>query len=131
LEQECVLSVGVNLVLLGQSSLFHAEVVTLLLGQQQRGEAILTARVELVTSSEPCAQCLGAICWSGIKGLVCGAPVAAAEAIGFDEGPVHPDWPQQLVSRGIEVTRGVLSARATRVLEGYRQRGGAIYSPSS
>ena len=43
---------------------------------------------ELFTSCEPCAMCLGASLWSGVKRMVCGATKDDAQAIGFDEGKV-------------------------------------------
>jgi tRNA(Arg) A34 adenosine deaminase TadA len=68
---------GVNLVLSSQSSLAHAEVVAIMMSQQILGVHDLGANGfpahEIVTSCEPCAMCLGAICWSGIRHLVCGA----------------------------------------------------------
>ena len=41
---------------------------------------------EMVASTQPCAMCLGATPWSGIRRLVCGARDEDAEEIGFDEG---------------------------------------------
>ena len=72
---------------------------------------------ELVTSVEPCAMCAGAVLWSGVRRLVCGASSDDARAIGFDEGPKHPDWASELRRRGIEVVEGVLRAEAVAVLE--------------
>jgi tRNA(Arg) A34 adenosine deaminase TadA len=42
----------------------------------------------LFTSCAPCVMCFGAIYWSGLARVVSAAPAQAAEAIGFDEGPV-------------------------------------------
>ena len=60
---------------------------------------------ELVSSCEPCAMCLGATLWSGVRRLVTGATKADAEAIGYDEGPVFPESYAHLERRGIEVVR--------------------------
>jgi tRNA(Arg) A34 adenosine deaminase TadA len=46
----------------------------------------------MVVSTEPCALCLGAIPWSGIRRLVCGARDEDARSIGFDEGEKVPYW---------------------------------------
>ena len=53
----------------------------------------------LVTSCEPCAMCLGATLWSGVRRLVCGATREDATALGFDEGPVFPESYAYLESR--------------------------------
>ena len=55
---------------------------------------------ELVTSCEPCSMCLGAITWSGIRGLACGARGSDAESIGFDEGPKPENWETALENTG-------------------------------
>jgi len=130
-----LLSVGVNLVESSNCSVLHAEVVALILAQQRLGTYDLGAEgmpgCELVTSVEPCAMCLGAIPWSGIRRLVCGAPGKEAEAIGFDEGDKPADWAGSLERRGIEVIRGVLASEAGDVLKRYGSMGGKIYSPRS
>jgi tRNA(Arg) A34 adenosine deaminase TadA len=56
-----------------------------ILGNFDLGDASVPA-YELVTSTEPCAMCLGATPWSGVRGLVCGARDEDASAVGFDEG---------------------------------------------
>jgi tRNA(Arg) A34 adenosine deaminase TadA len=125
-----ILSVGANWVVAQQCSLFHAEVTAIALGQARLAKHTLgIGNYELYASSEPCAQCLGATCWSGVRRLVCGAPASAAEAIGFDEGPRRDDWVKGLESRGIRVTLGLLADRATAVLQAYAAQGGAIYNP--
>jgi tRNA(Arg) A34 adenosine deaminase TadA len=112
---------GVNLVVGAGSSIAHAEIVALVLAQQVVGRYELAApglaQHELVASTEPCAMCLGAIPWSGVRSLVCGARDEDARAIGFDEGAKRADWPQELRRRGIEVTREVCRAEARGVLE--------------
>lgn len=89
----CV-SAGVNSVMRLNSAVLHAEVVALMFAQARVGSYTLRvadASYELVTSCEPCAMCLGAILWSGVRRLVCGAARSDAERIGFDEGPVFPE----------------------------------------
>ena len=95
---------------------------------------VVSARLpahELVTSVEPCAMCLGAVPWSGVRRLVCGARGEDACAIGFDEGAKPADWVRGLESRGIEVQRDVLRAAAVAVLRRYVEEGGVLYNPSS
>jgi tRNA(Arg) A34 adenosine deaminase TadA len=73
-------------------------------------------------------MCLGAIPWSGIRSVVCGARDEDARSIGFDEGHKPPDWINSLDSRGISVVRDVLREQAKAVLLEYRERGGLIYN---
>jgi tRNA(Arg) A34 adenosine deaminase TadA len=125
-----VVSVGANWVIQERCSLLHAEIAAIAFAQARVGSHTLSGGFyELVTSSEPCAQCLGATAWSGVRALVCGASASDAEAIGFDEGPRRDDWVSQLEVRGIRVTRGVLAAQAGAVLAEYKARGGPIYNP--
>ena len=128
-----LLSVGVNLVVSASCSSAHAEVVALSLAQRELGRFDLAAgavRCELVTSTEPCAMCLGACCWSGIGRVVCGARGEDAEAIGFDEGPKPADWPAALVQRHVGVVRDVLREKASAVLRGYIRADGPVYNPA-
>lgn len=126
-----VISVGVNLVEASNCSLAHAEMVALALAQQTLGTYDLgggQTAYELVTSTEPCAMCLGAIPWSGIRRVVCGAHGADAGAIGFDEGAKPADWVGELRRRGIEVVREVRREEAQAVLQQYVADGGLIYN---
>ncbi len=126
-----VLAVGVNRVEPGNCSSAHAEIVALSLAQQRLGAASLAdvglGPIELVSSCEPCAMCLGAVPWSGVRGLLCGATKADAEAAGFDEGDRSDDWVERLERRGISVTTGVLRSAAAQVLQRYARSGGKIY----
>ncbi|MCL2447498.1 MAG: nucleoside deaminase [Polyangiaceae bacterium] len=125
-----VVSVGANWVVGQRSSLLHAEVAAIVFAQARIGSHTFAGgSYELVTSSEPCAQCLGAALWSGVRRIVCGASVRDAEAIGFDEGPRRDDWVAQLESRGVGVSLGVLQPEARAVLVAYRDGGGVIYNP--
>ena len=127
-----VVAPGVNLVEALSCSLAHAEMVALAIAQQLAGDHDLGApgrlTLELVTSTEPCAMCLGAVPWSGIRSLVCGSGEDAAERIGFDEGDKPPRWQEALESRGISVLRGIRGEEAEAVLADYARNGGSIYN---
>jgi tRNA(Arg) A34 adenosine deaminase TadA len=125
-----LVSVGVNLVETSNCSIAHAEMLALTLAQQAVGTYDLGSgqtAYELVTSTEPCAMCLGAIPWSGVRRVVCGAHGEDAGAIGFDEGAKPGDWAGELRRRGIEVVRDVLREEAQAVLQQYAAGGGLIY----
>ena len=127
-----LVAAGVNSVTRLNNSVLHAETLAIMLAQAHLGTYALGA-VEgesylLVTSCEPCAMCLGATLWSGVRGLVCGAAKEDATAVGFDEGPVFAESWTYLERRGVRTARGVLRREAAAVLELYRGSGGAIYS---
>ena len=83
---------------------------------------------ELHTSCEPCAMCLGATLWSGVRRVVYGAAREDASRLDFEEGPVFPESYRYLEDRGIEIVRDVLRDEARAVLELYRASGGKIYN---
>jgi tRNA(Arg) A34 adenosine deaminase TadA len=83
---------------------------------------------ELVTSCEPCAMCLGATLWSGVRRVVYGALREDASRLNFDEGPVFPESYRYLEQRGIEIVRGVRRDEARAVLDRYRETRGRIYN---
>lgn len=127
-----LVSVGVNLVETSDCSIAHAEMVAIALAQQTIGSYDLGGEGrpfhELVTSTEPCAMCLGAIPWSGVRRVLCGARGENACEIGFDEGAKPADWPGELRKRGIEVARDILREEAQAVLRQYARMGGTIYN---
>jgi tRNA(Arg) A34 adenosine deaminase TadA len=127
-----IVAPGVNLVVPLSCSLAHAETVAIAIAQQATGSYDLSApglpAMQLVTSTEPCAMCLGAIPWSGVKSLACGATGDDAEKVGFDEGAKPRRWPEALEERGIHVTRGVCRDEAAAVLRDYAEGGGLIYN---
>jgi len=125
-----LVSVGVNLVTTAGLSVAHAEIVALSLAQSAMGQWNLSqsGSLQLVTSCEPCAMCFGALPWSGIKSLVCGARKQDAEDAGFDEGDKPRAWVASLQRRGITVERGILREEAAAVLAYYQDIGGAIYN---
>jgi tRNA(Arg) A34 adenosine deaminase TadA len=123
---------GVNLVTATNRSAAHAEIVAIMIAQLVLGDFDLGGRgrppYELVASTEPCAQCFGAVPWSGVRRLACGARDKDASEIGFDEGPKMADWVSSLERRGISVVRDVHRAEAAAVLQEYAERGGTIYN---
>jgi tRNA(Arg) A34 adenosine deaminase TadA len=124
---------GVNLVTHMNCSIAHAEMVALALAQQIAGHYDLSAqgkRHELVTSTEPCAMCLGAIAWSGVQQVVYGASTADAEKIGFHEGHKPAQGTLCLREQGIEVIPEILRPEASAVLQHYKSTGGNIYNSS-
>ena len=131
-ESGLLIAVGVNLVVPSQCSLAHAEMIALALAQKRRKAYDLGApglpSHELVCSCEPCAMCFGAVSWSGIRRLVCGARAQDAMAIGFDEGPRAPRWTNELKRRGVAVLTDVQRSAARKVLHAYKQSGGKIYN---
>ncbi len=126
-----LVSVGVNLVEASNCSMAHAEMMAIALAQQALGHYDLGAAgvYELATTTEPCAMCLGAIPWSGVRRVVCAAHGEDAAAIGFDEGAKPANWVGELQKRGIEVVRDLLRDEARAVLQQYAQSGGLIYNP--
>jgi tRNA(Arg) A34 adenosine deaminase TadA len=124
-----LLSVGVNVVIASRCSITHAEMIAIALAQQALATHNPASKgtFQLVSSCQPCAMCLGAIGWSGIKSLVCGARGQDAEAVGFDEGAKPADWVKELRTRGIEVTLDILRAEAKAVLDAYQSADGIIY----
>ena len=130
-----LISPGVNIVTESSCSMAHAEIMALSLAQKLLGSFDLSSEglphCELYTSTAPCAMCLGAVPWSGIRRLVCGAADEDARAIGFDEGAKVEDWTGELEKRGIEVITGFLRSEAVGVLTMYKGKGGVIYNPKS
>jgi tRNA(Arg) A34 adenosine deaminase TadA len=123
---------GVNVVVPACCSVAHAEIMALMVAQQVMGTHDLGAEglpvLEIVSSTEPCAMCMGAIPWSGVRRLVCCARGEDAEAIGMDEGEKPHDWVQALERRGIAVTRDICRTAAVHVLDRYAANGGLIYN---
>jgi tRNA(Arg) A34 adenosine deaminase TadA len=122
-----VVAVGVNLVVPARAAILHAETVALALAGQAVGDFRLPGH-DLVSSTEPCAMCLGALPWAGVDRLVCGARHEDAAAAGFDEGDKPADWVAGLARRGIETIRDVRRRQASQVLIDYVQSGGIVYN---
>ena len=107
----------------------HAEIVAIGIAGKVLGNFTFADRdTEIVASTEPCAMCLGAIPWSGVRRLVCSARDEDAATIGFEEGDKPTDWREKLERRGIEVVRDVNREAGAAVLVDYVHAGGVIYN---
>lgn len=126
--------IGVNRVVEYGCSSAHAEVMTVSLAQQIVGHYDLGApglpEHELVVNWRPCAMCFGATLWSGIRSLViAGSGPELEEITGFDEGPVHPDWVNELARRGIALQDNVLRDEALAVYRDFVRANRLVYNP--
>lgn len=130
-ESGLLLSVGVNCVVRERCSAAHAEILALVLAQRRLETYTLSVApcpVQLVSTAEPCAMCLGAIGWSGIAEVVTGATAADARRVGFDEGAKPRHWQQALAARGILVRTRVLRSAAREIIGQYARTDGPIYN---
>jgi tRNA(Arg) A34 adenosine deaminase TadA len=127
-----LVDVGVNSVVRLNNCTLHGEMVAFMMAQARLGSFSLglpgMPAHEMVTSCEPCAMCMGATLWSGVRRVVWGAVREDAMALDFDEGPVFPETYEYLEARGIELARGVLREEARAVLDLYQARGGRTSS---
>lgn len=126
------IAVGVNSVERLGNAMLHAEVVALMLAQARLGSYTLGAAgmpaCELFTTCAPCAMCLGASHWSGVRRIVFAAGREDAMALGFDEGPVFPASYRYLEAHGIAFEHGLGAAEARAVMQLYRDRQGLVYN---
>lgn len=127
-----IVAVGMNCVVRLNNCTLHGEMVAFMMAQQRVGSFTLNAPAlpahELFTSCEPCAMCLGATLWSGVRRVVYGAAREDASLLHFEEGPVFPESYRYLEDRGLEIVRNVLRPEARAVLELYRAKSGKIYN---
>ena len=123
-----LLAPGVNLVTSLDCSVFHAEMVAQSIVRDFDLGGPGHPPYELAASTQPCAMCLGAMPWSGIKHLVGGARDEDAEEIGFDEGMKPADRVGSLEERGITVESDLLRDEAASVLREYAESGREIYN---
>lgn len=127
-----LVAVGMNSVVRLNNCILHGETFAFMMAQQVTGSFTLNSpalpRHELHTSCEPCAMCLGATLWSGVRRVVYGATREDAAILNFEEGPVFPESYKYLEDRGIKIVRNVLRDEAKAVLELYRSRSGKIYN---
>lgn len=126
-----LVGVGVNSVLRHNNSVLHAEMVAFMVAEARLGSFTLELPGGpdhvLATSCEPCAMCLGAVLWSGVRRVICGALRQDAHDLAFDEGPVFPESYAYLAERGVGVTFGVRRAEARAVMAAYQRQGGRVY----
>jgi tRNA(Arg) A34 adenosine deaminase TadA len=133
-EQESgrLVGAGVNLVVPLNNSVLHAEIVAFMDAEARVRSYTLAAEGmpahEIVTSCEPCAMCLGATLWAGLRRIVYGATREDAAELRFDEGPVFPQSYDYLRARGVSIVAEVLRAEARDVFRRYRDRQGPIYN---
>ena len=125
--------IGVNRVMPLQCSSAHAEVTTLTLAQQLLGTWDLGApglpAYQLVVNWRTCVMCYGAVIWSGIRSLViAGSGPELEEITGFDEGPIHPQWQQELERRDIDVVNNLLKDEAVAVFRDFAASGSTVYN---
>jgi tRNA(Arg) A34 adenosine deaminase TadA len=129
-----LVAVGMNSVVRLNNCILHGETFAFMMAQQVTGSFTLNSpglpRHELHTSCEPCAMCLGATLWSGVRRVVYGATREDATVLNFEEGPVFPESYKYLEDRGIEIVRQILRDEAKAVLELYRSKKGKIYNGS-
>lgn len=127
-----LVAVGMNSVVRLHNCTLHGEMVAFMMAQQRVRSFTLHAphlpAHELFTSCEPCAMCLGATLWSGVRRVVYGAAREDASKLNFDEGPVFPESYRYLEARGLAIVRNMLRQEARAVLELYRTKSGRIYN---
>ena len=127
-----VVAVGMNSVVRYNNCTLHGEMVAFMMAQRRVKSFTLNAPHlpihELHTSCEPCAMCLGATLWSGVRRVVYAAAREDASRLKFEEGPVFPESYKYLEDRGITIVRNVLRDEARVVLEDYRAKSGKIYN---
>lgn len=125
--------IGVNRVMPSNCSSAHAEIMAISLAQQILGTYDLGGLEmpahQLVVNWRPCAMCYGAVPWSGVRSLVVAGDGPELEDItGFDEGPVHPNWQEELEKRGIEVINNILRAEAIAAYEEFAASQNFVYN---
>ena len=130
-----LVSVGVNVVLKQGCSAAHAEMMAIMLAQQELGTHDLGVaelpEFQLVTSGKMCAMCLGSVVWSGVREVLASAqPEDVENIVGFDEGPAPADYDQQLEKRGISIIPSFLRDEGCEVLQRYVELEGVVYNPS-
>lgn len=127
-----LVAVGVNSVRRLANCTLHAEMIALMFaGQAQGGHSLQRddgISYVLATSCDPCAMCLGAVLWSGVRRVICAATRDDAMAVGFDEGPVFDESWRYLAERDITVQHGLRRSEAREVLERYVAMGGLLYN---
>lgn len=128
-----LITASVNRVVPLNCSSAHAEIMALsaaqaTLGTYDLGRKGLPAH-QLVVNGRPCAMCFGALLWSGIQSLVIADHDSEIEQYtGFDEGPIHPRWKEELKKRHIELISGVLNDEACKIYKDFAKDGKLVYN---
>lgn len=125
--------IGVNRVMPFNCSSAHAEVMAISLAQKILGVYDLGSQGlpahQLVVNWRPCTMCFGAVLWSGVRSLVIAGDGPELETItGFDEGPVHPEWRNELQKRGIELVEDVLRGEAIQAYKEFAASQEFVYN---
>jgi tRNA(Arg) A34 adenosine deaminase TadA len=127
-----LIGVGVNRVVPLNNSVLHAEIVAFMEAEAKVASYTLAKEGmpahEVVTTCEPCAMCLGASLWAGVRRIICAANRHDAARLSFDEGPVFPQSHEYMAARGIEIVHDVLRDEALAVFQLYLDHGGPIYN---
>jgi guanine deaminase len=128
-----VVAAGHNRVVADCDSTAHAEVTAIREAQQRLDTHALDQPAEapftLYSSCEPCVMCFGVIYWSGLRRIAAAAPAEAAEALGFEEGPVTDAmWQTAHDDKGLVRAEGVEPTRdPEEPFRVYAEEGGEIY----
>jgi tRNA(Arg) A34 adenosine deaminase TadA len=125
--------IGINRVVPLTCSSAHAEVMAISLAQKKLGVFDLGGEglpaYQIVVNWRPCAMCFGAVLWSGLRSLVIAGDGPELEEItGFDEGPVTPQWREELQKRGIGLVEDVLRQEAIAAYEEYAAGNPFVYN---
>ncbi|MHA2393778.1 MAG: nucleoside deaminase [Promethearchaeota archaeon] len=128
-----LIAMGVNRVIPCNCSSAHAEIMALSLAQQKLHAYDLGGPGmpvhQLVVNWRPCVMCYGAVLWSGIRSLViAGSGPELEDITGFDEGPMHVGWREELEKRGIELIENVLKEEACQVYIDFSSRNSFVYN---
>ncbi len=128
-----LIAIGVNRVTVSNCSSAHAEVMALSLAQKRLGVYDLGGPEQpahqLVVNWCPCAMCFGAVLWSGIRSLViAGSGPELEEITGFDEGPLHPLWQEELQKRGVHLQTNLLHNEAIAQFKRFASSGQLVYN---
>lgn len=128
-----IIAMGVNRVIATSCSCAHAEIMALGLAQKRLGAYDLggpgLSGHELVVNWQPCVMCFGAVLWSGVRHLsIAGSGPELEELTGFDEGPMHPQWREELAKRGISLHENVLRKEAITLFRWFKRSGRIVYN---
>jgi tRNA(Arg) A34 adenosine deaminase TadA len=127
-----LISVGVNTVVPQNCSLCHAEIMAIIMAEEALGSHSLRGEEGreriLVSSSQPCVMCFGAILWSRINRLqYCASREDVQKYTSFDEGPLPENWREELLKRDIHLLPSILQEKAIEVLRLYKNDQGVMY----